>query len=63
MTHRIVLDSLGLQLAIHHLPALQALFDTTLLLRCQCLAWLGLGSILLIVLELLKVLLRQEDYT
>lgn len=56
----IVLASLGLQLAIHHLPALQTLFGTTPISLYQCLAWIGLGVIPLLGLELRKVLLRRK---
>jgi Ca2+-transporting ATPase len=51
----IVMASFALQLAIHHLPALQALFGTTSISLVQCVAWLGLGSVPLLALELHKV--------
>jgi Ca2+-transporting ATPase len=48
--------SFALQLAIHHLPALQALFGTAPISLGQCVAWLVLGAVPLGVLELRKVL-------
>jgi P-type Ca2+ transporter type 2C len=56
----IVVASFALQLAIHHLPALQALFGTAPISLGQCVAWLGLGSVPLFVLELRKVLRRSR---
>jgi Ca2+-transporting ATPase len=56
----IVLASFALQLAIHHLPTLQALFGTSPISLGQCVAWLGLGSIPLFVLELRKVVRRSR---
>lgn len=52
----IVMASFGLQLAIHHLSALQVLFGTAPVSLLQYITWIGLGSIPLIVLELRKVL-------
>jgi Ca2+-transporting ATPase len=52
----VVVVSFALQLAIHHLPALQALFGTSPISLGQCVAWLALGSLPLLVLELRKVL-------
>jgi P-type Ca2+ transporter type 2C len=57
----IVLASFALQLAIHHLPALQALFDTAPISLVQCIAWLVLGSVPLLALELRKVLRRSRE--
>jgi Ca2+-transporting ATPase len=56
----IVLASFALQLAIHHLPALQALFGTTPISLVQYAAWLGLGSVPLLALELRNVLRRSR---
>jgi Ca2+-transporting ATPase len=56
----IVMASFALQLAIHHLPALQALFGTSPISLGQCAAWVGLGSVPLLVLELRKVLRRSR---
>src|SRR5262245_49724140 len=56
----IVVASFALQLAIHHLPALQVLFGTSPISLGQCAAWVGLGSIPLLVLELRKVLWRSQ---
>jgi Ca2+-transporting ATPase len=47
--------SFALQLAIHHLSALQALFGTAPISLGQCVAWVGLGALPLCVLELRKV--------
>lgn len=55
----VVAASFALQLAIHHLPALQRLFDTAPLALGQCLAWIGLGAVPLAILELRKAL-RQS---
>jgi Ca2+-transporting ATPase len=52
----VVAVSFALQLAIHHLPALQALFGTSPISLGQCVAWVALGSLPLLVLELRKVL-------
>jgi len=56
----IVVASFALQLAIHHLPALQALFGTSPISLGQCVAWVVLGSIPLGVLELRKVWQRSR---
>jgi Ca2+-transporting ATPase len=56
----IAMASFSLQLVIHHLPALQTLFGTTPISLGQCMGWIGLGSIPLIVLELRKVLRCQD---
>ena len=56
----IVLASFALQLAIHHLPALQVLFGTAPISLGQGVAWVMLGSVPLCVLELRKVLWRSR---
>ena len=56
----IVVASFALQLAIHHLPALQALFGTAPISVGQCVAWVVLGSVPLCMLELRKVLRRSR---
>jgi Ca2+-transporting ATPase len=56
----IVVASFALQLAMHHLPALQALFGTSPISLGQCVAWVGLGSLPLGVLELRKVWQRSR---
>ncbi len=56
----IVVASLGLQLALHHLPALQALFGTAAVSLSRYAAWMILGSIPLIALEVRKVFLRSS---
>jgi Ca2+-transporting ATPase len=56
----IVAVSFVLQLAIHHLPALQALFGTSPISLGQCTAWMALGSIPLLILERRKV--RQHSW-
>jgi Ca2+-transporting ATPase len=56
----IVVASFALQLAIHHLPALQVLFGTSPISLGQCAAWVGLGAIPLFVLELRKVVRRSR---
>jgi len=56
----IVVASFALQLAIHHLPALQALFGTAPISLGQCVAWVVLGSVPLCALELRKVLWRSR---
>ncbi|HSF31312.1 MAG TPA: cation-translocating P-type ATPase C-terminal domain-containing protein, partial [Candidatus Tectomicrobia bacterium] len=55
----IVTASFALQLAIHHLPTLQTLFRTEPISLGQCAAWIALGSVPLIALELRKVLFRS----
>ncbi len=51
----IVAASFALQLAIHHIPALQTLFGIEPITLYQCAAWFGLGFIPLLTLEALKV--------
>jgi Ca2+-transporting ATPase len=57
----IVTASFALQLAIHHLPALQRLFGTAPVALRQCLAWLVLGAVPVTVLELQKLLQRSRQ--
>jgi Ca2+-transporting ATPase len=51
----IVVASFALQLAIHHIPVLQMLFGTEPISLRQCIAWLALGAIPMLTLELRKV--------
>ncbi len=51
----IVAASFFLQLAIHHIPALQQLFGIQPVSLLQCVAWIGLGLIPLFALERRKV--------
>ena len=57
----IVMASFALQLALHHLPSLQALFGTRPIPLVQYVAWLLLGSFPLLMLELCKVLQRSRE--
>jgi len=52
----IVMTSLSLQLLIHRLPVLAALFGTEPLSLPECAVWIGLGAIPLAALELGKIL-------
>ncbi|MDD5321979.1 MAG: HAD-IC family P-type ATPase [Methylococcales bacterium] len=54
----IVTVSFALQLAIHHVSMLQTLFQIEPVSLNQCVAWIGVGSIPLIILELRKVIRR-----
>jgi len=56
----IVTASFALQLALHYLPPLQVLFGTTPLSLVHYIAWLLLGSVPLLALELRKVLQRTS---
>ena len=56
----IVAASFALQLLIHHLPVLETLFGTEPVSLGQCAAWVVLGAIPVIVLELGKVF-RQSS--
>jgi Ca2+-transporting ATPase len=56
----IVAASFSLQLLSHHLPVLQRLFGTEPISFAQCVAWIGLGTIPLTVLELRKVLHQRK---
>jgi Ca2+-transporting ATPase len=57
----IVAASFGLQLAIHHIPTLQILFRTEPISVGQWVAWIALGAVPLIVLELSKALRRSRQ--
>lgn len=54
----IVAVSFFIQIAIHHIPALQKLFDIEPVTLNQCGAWILLGLIPLTVLEIRKVFRR-----
>ncbi len=54
----IVLASFGLQLVIHHAPVFERLFGTEPISLRQCIAWIGLGSVPLVVLEGRKLVRR-----
>ncbi|MDD5269504.1 MAG: cation-translocating P-type ATPase [Methylococcales bacterium] len=56
----IVAVSFALQLAIHHVPILQTLFQIEPVSLNQCMSWIGVGFIPLIVLELRKVIRRPR---
>jgi Ca2+-transporting ATPase len=56
----IVAVSFALQLAIHHVPMLQTLFQIEPVSLNQCVTWIGVGFIPLIVLELRKVIRRPR---
>lgn len=56
----IVAVSFALQLAIHHVPMLQKLFQIEPVTLNQCVVWIGVGSIPLIILELRKVIRRPQ---
>ncbi|CAA9889827.1 Calcium-transporting ATPase [Candidatus Methylobacter favarea] len=56
----IVAVSFALQLAIHHVPMLQTLFQIEPVSQNQYAAWIGAGFIPLIVLELRKVIRRPH---
>ncbi|MFA5015997.1 MAG: heavy metal translocating P-type ATPase [Methylobacter sp.] len=56
----VVAVSFTLQLAIHHVPMLQTLFQIEPVSLHQCAAWIGVGFIPLIVLELRKVIRRPQ---
>ncbi len=56
----IVAVSFALQLAMHHVPMLQALLQIGPVTLNQCAAWTGAGFIPLIVLELRKVIQRPR---
>ena len=56
----IVLASLALQRALHYLPPLQVLFGTTPVALGHYGAWLLLGSIPLLALELHKIVQRSS---
>jgi len=56
----VVAVSFTLQLAIHHVPMLQTLFQIEPVSLNQCVAWIGVGFIPLTVLELRKVIRRPR---
>jgi Ca2+-transporting ATPase len=56
----IVAVSFALQLAIHHVSMLQKLFQIEPVTLNQCVVWIGVGSIPLIILELRKVIRRPQ---
>jgi Ca2+-transporting ATPase len=56
----VVAASFGLQLAIHHTPLLERLFQTEPLSAAQCVGLIALGSVPLLGLELRKLLLRRR---
>lgn len=56
----VVTVSFALQLAIHHVPLLQDLFQIEPVSLNQCVAWMGVGFIPLLVLELRKVIRRTS---
>jgi Ca2+-transporting ATPase len=56
----IVLASMLVQLGIHHLPAMQELFEIGSLTVFDCVLSLVVGAVPLIGLELAKVLRRQR---
>jgi Ca2+-transporting ATPase len=57
----VVLVSFIAQLMIHHVPALQAIFGIAPISIGQCLAWIALGTIPLMVLETRKLLRGSRD--
>ena len=56
----IVAASFSLQLLIHHAPVLEQLFGTEPISMAQCLAWIALGSVPLVLLEARKWTLRSR---
>jgi Ca2+-transporting ATPase len=56
----IVIISLALQVLIHYWPVLERLFGTEPLSLAQCAAWVALGSIPLLVIELEKILRQAQ---
>ncbi|MBI3779394.1 MAG: cation-translocating P-type ATPase, partial [Gammaproteobacteria bacterium] len=55
----VVAVSFALQLLIHHLPVLETVFGTEPISLTQCVAWVVLGSVPLMTLEVIKFL-RQS---
>ena len=51
----VVAVSYALQIAIHHVPLLAAVFGISPVSLGQCLAWTALGAVPLVVLELRKL--------
>ena len=54
----VVAASFGLQLVIHHSPALETFFQTEPISLSQCAVWISLGTLPLALLELRKLVLR-----
>lgn len=52
--------SFGLQLVIHHVPIFEAVFGTEPISLAQCIAWIALGSMPLLTLEVIKVWRRRR---
>jgi Ca2+-transporting ATPase len=57
----IVVVSFALQLAMHYIPMLQALLQIEPVTPKQCAAWIGVGFIPLVILELRKVISRYRS--
>jgi Ca2+-transporting ATPase len=57
----VVLVSFIVQLLIHHVPAMQAMFGIAPISIGQCLAWIALGTIPLILLEARKLLRNPRE--
>jgi Ca2+-transporting ATPase len=57
----VVLVSFIVQLMIHHVPAMQAMFGIAPIGVGQCLAWVALGAIPLVVLETRKLLRGAQE--
>jgi P-type Ca2+ transporter type 2C len=57
----VVLVSFIVQLLIHHVPAMQAMFGIAPISIGQCLAWIALGTIPLILLETRKLLRNPRE--
>ncbi|MGE0680244.1 MAG: cation-translocating P-type ATPase [Candidatus Binatia bacterium] len=57
----IVAASFALQLLIHHLPVLETLFGTEPISLAQCVAWIMLGTIPFLVLEVGKIVRRSQQ--
>lgn len=58
----IVAVSFALQLAMHYIPMLQALLQIGPVTLNQCAAWIGVGFIPLIILELRKAISRYRSH-
>lgn len=57
----VVTASFALQLAIHHTPALGRIFGIAPVSLAQCAAWIALGCVPLLVLEVRKVWRRRTS--
>ncbi|HHY0177165.1 TPA: cation-translocating P-type ATPase [Legionella pneumophila] len=57
----VVSISFSLQLLIHHIPMLQAIFGISAVSLTQCLLWVALGMIPLLVLETQKLLRKRSN--